>query len=74
VKETSSVSFWIDHVFIGFEAFTTVTIKSTIFWGVDSCSPVEVHTRFGGILPPSSGSESIFAALGSLWVSVQACI
>jgi hypothetical protein len=33
---------------IGFEVFTTVVMKSTIFWDITPCSPSKVNRRFGG--------------------------
>jgi hypothetical protein len=32
----------------GFDVLTAITVTNTIFWGVTSCSLVEVHRRFGG--------------------------
>jgi hypothetical protein len=38
------------HCFhVGFEVLTAVTLKSTVFWDVTSCSAVGVHWHFGGI-------------------------
>jgi hypothetical protein len=35
-------------IFVGFEVFTTVVMKSTIFWDITPCSPLKVYRRFGG--------------------------
>jgi hypothetical protein len=32
---------------VGFEVFTSVTMKSTFFWDETPCSPVEVYQHFG---------------------------
>jgi hypothetical protein len=36
------------HNSVGFEVFTTVTMRSTIFRDVTQCSPIEIHRRFRG--------------------------
>jgi hypothetical protein len=33
---------------VGFEVLTVVVMKSTIFWGITLCSPLNVNRRFGG--------------------------
>jgi hypothetical protein len=33
---------------VGFEVFTAVVTKSTIFWDITTCSPLSVSRRFGG--------------------------
>jgi hypothetical protein len=33
---------------VGFEAFTAVFIKSSVFWDITPCSQLEVNRRFGG--------------------------
>jgi hypothetical protein len=33
---------------IGFEVFTAVVMKNTIFRDITSCSPLNVNRRFGG--------------------------
>jgi hypothetical protein len=33
---------------VGFEVFTAVVMKSTIFWDTTPCSPLSVNGRFGG--------------------------
>jgi hypothetical protein len=35
-------------IFVGFEVFTAVVMKSIIFWDMTPCSPVSFHRRFGG--------------------------
>jgi hypothetical protein len=54
-KELSSdfrnVCFVVGHehtVFLGFEVFTAVVMRSTIFWDITPCSPLSVNRRFGG--------------------------
>jgi hypothetical protein len=37
---------------VGFEALTTVSMKSTISWDVMPCSQVEVYRHLGGICCP----------------------
>jgi hypothetical protein len=37
------------HKDVGFEVLTAMTMKSNIFWDMQSCSLVEVHRPFGGI-------------------------
>jgi hypothetical protein len=32
---------------VGFEVFTAVVMKSTIFWDITPCNPLEVNPRFG---------------------------
>jgi hypothetical protein len=45
--------------FVGFEVIMAVTMKSTVFWVVTSCSSVEIHPRFRGkVSLKSSGSKS----------------
>jgi hypothetical protein len=45
---------WSSHVtavgkkYVGFEVFTAVVMKSTIFWVITPCSPLSVNRRFGG--------------------------
>jgi hypothetical protein len=34
--------------YVGFEVFTAVVIKSTVFWDITPCSPLKVNRRFGG--------------------------
>jgi hypothetical protein len=34
---------------VGFEVFTAVVMKSTIFWDMTLCSPLSLNRRFGGI-------------------------
>jgi hypothetical protein len=33
---------------VGIEILTAVVMKSTIFWDITPCSPLEVNRRFGG--------------------------
>jgi hypothetical protein len=33
---------------VGFEIFTAVVLKSTIFWDMTLCSPLSFNRRFGG--------------------------
>jgi hypothetical protein len=33
---------------VGFEVFTTVVMKSIIFWDMTLCSPLSANRRFGG--------------------------
>jgi hypothetical protein len=33
---------------LGFEVFTAVVMKSTVFWDITPCSPLSVKRRFGG--------------------------
>jgi hypothetical protein len=33
------------YIFVGFEVYTAVVIKSTIFWDITLCSPVCVNRR-----------------------------
>jgi hypothetical protein len=40
--------------YVGFEVFTAVVMKSTIFWDITLCSPLSVNRRFGRTQPPSS--------------------
>jgi hypothetical protein len=35
-------------VYLGFEVFTEVVMKSSIFWDITSCSPLKVNGSFGG--------------------------
>jgi hypothetical protein len=34
---------------VQFGILTAVTMKSSVFWDITSCSPLKVHRRFGGI-------------------------
>jgi hypothetical protein len=34
--------------YVGFEVFTAVVMKSTIFWDMTLCSPLSCNRRFGG--------------------------
>jgi hypothetical protein len=34
--------------FVAFKVITAVDIKSSIFWDIKLCSPVNVNCRFGG--------------------------
>jgi hypothetical protein len=36
------------HMDAGFQVFTAMTVKSNIFWDMQSCSLVDVHRPFGG--------------------------
>jgi hypothetical protein len=46
-----------------FEVITLVTMKSTVFWDVTPCSPVEFYRRFEkNIVPISSGSNTCYAS------------
>jgi hypothetical protein len=47
-------------LYFGFEVFTAVTLKSTVFWHVTPYSPVEVYGRFGEHMPPSSSGGCLF--------------
>jgi hypothetical protein len=38
----------ISFIFVGFEVFTAVVMKSIIFWDITSCSPLSFNRRFGG--------------------------
>jgi hypothetical protein len=38
-------------VYVGFEVLTAVVMKSTIFWDMTPCSPVNFNRRFGGTNP-----------------------
>jgi hypothetical protein len=49
-QETLSVS-------AGFEFSERLTVKSTVFWDVTPCNPVEVHRRFGGTVFIFSAEE-----------------
>jgi hypothetical protein len=46
--------FLINVVFVGFEMFTAVIMKSSIFWDITPYSPLKVNRRFGRThcLPP----------------------
>jgi hypothetical protein len=35
-------------IYVGFEVFTAVVMKSIIFWDMTPCSPLSVNRRFGG--------------------------
>jgi hypothetical protein len=35
-------------IFVGFEVFTAVVMKSIIFWDMMPCSPLSFNRRFGG--------------------------
>jgi hypothetical protein len=35
-------------VYVGFDIFTDLVMKRTIFWDVTPCSPLSVNRRFGG--------------------------
>jgi hypothetical protein len=47
--------FWLGHwpfwprVYVGFEVFTAVVMKSIIFWGMMPCSPLSCTWRFRGM-------------------------
>jgi hypothetical protein len=42
--------------YVGFEVFTAVVMKSTIFWDITPCNPLRVNTTFRrNTSPPSSG-------------------
>jgi hypothetical protein len=34
--------------YVGFEVYTAVAMKSSIFWDTTPCSPLKVNRRFGG--------------------------
>jgi hypothetical protein len=36
------------YTYVGFEVFTAVVMKSTIFWDMTLCSPLSFNRRFGG--------------------------
>jgi hypothetical protein len=44
-------------LYVGFEVFTAVVMKSIIFWDMTLCSPLSFSRRFGGTSPPSSRSK-----------------
>jgi hypothetical protein len=33
---------------VGFEVLTAVVVKSSVFWDITLCSPLQVNQRFGG--------------------------
>jgi hypothetical protein len=35
-------------MYVGFEVFTALVMKSTIFWDITPCNPLKVNRRFGG--------------------------
>jgi hypothetical protein len=43
---------------VGFEIFTVVVMKNTVFWNITQCSPSKVNRRFRGLSPQSSGSKN----------------
>jgi hypothetical protein len=36
------------EIFVGFEVFTAVVVKSIIFWDMTPCGPLSFNRRFGG--------------------------
>jgi hypothetical protein len=48
--------------YVGFEVFTAVVIKSTIFWDITPCSPLSVNLCFGGNVASIFRVEEITSA------------
>jgi hypothetical protein len=48
-----SLEYVIDSLlmYVGFEVYTAVFMKSIIFWYVTPCSPLSCNRRFGGTYP-----------------------
>jgi hypothetical protein len=44
---------------VGFEVLTAMVMKSTIFWDITPCSPLNVNRRFGGTYYNSSPLSSL---------------
>jgi hypothetical protein len=48
-KPNAKYEFHVDVIlFVGFEVFTVVLMKSIIFWDMTACSPLSFNRRFGG--------------------------
>jgi hypothetical protein len=46
--EDCRYNFRVQHYVVGDEILTTVVMKSSIFWDITLCSPLNVNRRFGG--------------------------
>jgi hypothetical protein len=44
--------------YVEFEGLTAVVMKSSTFWDIMKCSPLNVNQRFWGTPHPSSGSKN----------------